>query len=252
MAARSALGPAVGKRRGGVEAAGAFPGAFGPGDPKWVEGHRLLPSPAICPLPAGTRSPAVGSPPPPGRHDVVAGAHVANARASAQPPGSLAGVLGATARGSCGPCRPAPGRPGAGGGGQAGLGARCSPSLEPGAWAGRPSPRAGQRGSATPAAKGQPRRGPERGASSRSGRRCPRTSASCSPRRRHCLPNGREGRHGPRRAHDDQRPRFPARLASGGCSFTSPRAPGPSPKGVPACRPSPAPRGPLAPTSPHL
>lgn len=45
MAARGALCPAVGKRRGGAEAAETFLGAIGPGDPKWVEGHQLF---ALC------------------------------------------------------------------------------------------------------------------------------------------------------------------------------------------------------------
>lgn len=81
--------------------------------------------------------------------------NIANARASAQPPGSPAGVLGATTRAPVGPAdrRQAAWEQAVG---VRKVGVRGAPR----AWAGRPDPGAGQKGSATPAAKGQPQRAP--------------------------------------------------------------------------------------------
>lgn len=208
----------------------------------------FLPSLGICRLPAGTRPLPRGSPPPLWRHDVVAGAQPrqrpglspaprqcggrSRSHCSglpwalptrARPPGSRLWGSGRSGRAML----PAPGR----GEPTRQLGKEARP-LQPQ----RGSPRA-EPSAAPTAVQGADARGPP-----------PATLRDACT----CLPNGREGRRGPRRAHDNWRPRLPARLAPRGCSFTSPRAPGPRPKGVPARRPVPAPRGLLVPTSPHL
>lgn len=108
-------GPAVDERPGGVDARGMFLGTVGLGGP---EVRRRIPAFATswdlsAPSRHATPSKVALLFPPRGATSWPV-PNITNARASAQPPGSLAGGLGAAEPGSGGPHEPAPRRLGAG------------------------------------------------------------------------------------------------------------------------------------------
>ena len=234
MDARPALRPS-GRRvgsggEGGEDAGGTFPGHASSGaqsGSKDTSSCHLQGS--VCSRQA--RDPLLRvSPPSLGRRDVAARARHRQGWASAQPPGSHAGVLGAADPGAS---RTRPGHLRAGSGGQAGPGARHFPSPEPGwgapAW-GRPPGSEDQRLQPQGAAPARTR-----------ARRCSRTPASCSPGRPARPPGGGERASRPQAC--------PLQLVSAAPSELAPRA-HPAPRAAPLLPP--APRRPPAAAAPHL